>query len=217
MSKPETKKAQKARGIVERKAAKEAAKLAEHSRVFATPLAKATEPLKVRAVATAELRAKENVEKKMAQLKEAGWDLNKVAPAGNSLREGRETYRGKQDYRASFERLTKRVKGASGYDQSWRDMTIPRIVERDQDGIDRYIEMCCEMAAAQYDSFVYKMVSKVGDHTAAELKTNWGIWEHSILVVTLKDGTVQKWKTQTIINFSVYGKMFNQWPSRIVK
>ena len=215
--KQESKKAQKAREIAERKAAKEAEKQAEHSRVFSTPLAKAVAPLKVQAVANAEIRANEWVEKRMAELEAAGWNINAVAPAPNSLKEGRETYRAKQARRRAYESITRYETPEGVYnDQTWRDMTLPRIVQPHQDGIDRYVQFCREMAAMQYEAFVYKMVGKVGEHTAAELLDN-NVWGYSHLLVTKADGSTEKWRTQTIINVSVYGKQFNQWPSRIVK
>lgn len=215
--KPESKKAQKAREIAERKAAKEAEKQAERDRVFATPLAKAVAPLKVQAVANAEIRANEWVEKRFAELEAAGWNINEVAPAPNSLKEGRETYRAKQARRNAYESITKYERPEGVYnDQTWRDMSLPRIVQRHQAGIDRYVQFCRGMAASQYEAFVYKMVGKVGDHTAAELLDN-NVWGYSHLLVTKADGSTEKWRTQTIINVSVYGKQFNQWPSRIVK
>lgn len=215
--KQESKKAQKAREIAERKAAKEAEKQAEHNRVFSTPLAKAVAPLKIQAVANAEIRANEWVEKKLAELAAAGWNINAVAPAPNSLKEGREMYRAKEARRRAYEMITQYEKPEGVYnDQTWLDMSLPRIVKKHQGGIDRYMQICRKMAAGQYESFVYKMVGKVGDHTAAELLDN-NVWGYSHLLVKKADGSTEKWRTQTIINVSVYGKQFNQWPSRIVK
>jgi hypothetical protein len=68
----------------------------------------------------------------------------------------------------------------------------------------------------QYTAFIQKLEGKVGAHTAAALDGSH-VWGFSILTVTKADGTVEKWKTEQIINVSVLGKVFNQWPSRKVK
>ncbi len=86
----------------------------------------------------------------------------------------------------------------------------------DQNGIDRFISNSEQDAALQYDAFICKMVAKVGDVTDATLQGDH-VWSHSILTVTLPDGSQQRWKTQQIVNYSVYGTPYLQWPSRIVK
>lgn len=215
--KPESKAKQKAREIAERKAAKEAAELAERNRVFATPIAHAVAPLKIQAVAAAEVRAKEWAEARLAELAAAGWDINKIAPAPQSWGMGREEYQAKSNRRKMYECITS-FESKTYNDQSFHKMDLPRIVKKDQKKIDRHIEISRDIAAGQYESFVYKMVGKVGDHTAAELEKDMGgLWGYSHLLVTKADGTIERWKTQIIVNVSVYGKLFNQWPSRIVK
>jgi hypothetical protein len=210
----ETKKAKKAREIAERKAAKEAAKQAEHSRVFSTPIAKAVAPLKISAVAAAEVAAQEWVAKRLAELEAAEWDINKVAPYPKSGTMSREEYRRAQNKRHAFDSITSWVETSRSAYQSDEK---PHFVKKDPKGIALKIERAKDYAAAQYEAFVYKMVVKVGEHKAARLETIAGVWGESFLYVTLSDDIVQKWKTQTILNCSVYGLIFNQWPSRIVK
>jgi hypothetical protein len=80
----------------------------------------------------------------------------------------------------------------------------------------RYIASTVSATEADFDAFVLKLDGKVGAHAAAVLVSG-ATWTYSILRVTLADGTVQDWKTQRITNCSVLGKLFNQWPTRIVK
>jgi hypothetical protein len=54
------------------------------------------------------------------------------------------------------------------------------------------------------------------DHADASI-TGTHIWGHSVLTVTLPNGTVERWKTQQIVNQSKLGLLFNQWPSRKMK
>ena len=43
------------------------------------------------------------------------------------------------------------------------------------------------------------------------------MWGYSVLTVTKEDGSVERWKTQQIMNISVLGLLFAQWPSRKMK
>lgn len=42
-------------------------------------------------------------------------------------------------------------------------------------------------------------------------------WGHSHVLITLDNSTTQLWKTRMIINVSCLGKVFNQFPTRLVK
>lgn len=80
-----------------------------------------------------------------------------------------------------------------------------------------FAEKIGEVYGENYDKFVAKLIGKVGlDVTTADLDGNH-IWGHSILTITRSDGSVENWKTQTILNFSVHGTPFNQWPTRKTK
>jgi hypothetical protein len=71
--------------------------------------------------------------------------------------------------------------------------------------------------AADFDAYVCKLNTKVGEHTAAALvfETNY-LWSNSTIDVSKLDGTVERWNTKTIVNCSVLGLVFNQWPTRKV-
>jgi len=88
--------------------------------------------------------------------------------------------------------------------------------ERDDKKVVNFIDDAAERASQQYTIFIQKLESKVGIHIAATL-TGDHVWGHSILTITKADGLVEKWKTQQIINVSVLGKFFHQWPTRKLK
>ena len=80
---------------------------------------------------------------------------------------------------------------------------------------ERFVQSAMEMAAAQYDAFVDQAGGKIGKCDAASLAGSH-VWGHSILTVA-KGETVERWKTQQIVNQSVLGTVFNQWPTRKLK
>lgn len=87
---------------------------------------------------------------------------------------------------------------------------------RSEAGQVKFVQDARDNAAAQYEAFIGKLNSKIGTVTSAKLNGNH-VWSHSILTVTKADGTTENWKTQTIINISKLGKVFNQYPTRKVK
>lgn len=78
-------------------------------------------------------------------------------------------------------------------------------------------ETAVYFARAQFLEYAWKLDTKVGAVTEAKLQTLNGVWGESYLYVTTAEGVAQCWKTQTIINHSVYGTPYFQWPTRIVK
>lgn len=80
----------------------------------------------------------------------------------------------------------------------------------------RFINAARDNAGAQYDAFVAKLESKIGDVIGAEITGNH-VWGYSFLTVTLPTLEKQCWKTQMIVNVSKLGNMFNQFPTRKIK
>jgi hypothetical protein len=173
----------------------------------AEPVGRALHPAKARAVQSAREKAVAKVAQLRKDLEAAGWDIRVAAPVPTNV--WAHDYKAARARRSVYESVTKSVD--SSYSRSG-----PRIVEMDQNGIDRFISNTEQDAALQYDMFICKMVSKVGDVKDAQIEGDH-VWSHSILTVTLQDGTVQRWKTQQIVNYSVYGTPYLQWPSRVVK
>jgi len=165
-------------------------------------------PLKSEAVQRAEQEAQRMIDRIIAELEAAGWNLDVVAPQPNT-RMGRNEYVQMRAHRDLFTSVTT-------YTQTSRRPSEPDIRARSPEAEQRFIDEAKKDAAFQYDLFVAKLVKKVGETTDATLVGSH-VWGHSILTVTLLDGSVQKWKTQMIVNVSKLGKLFNQFPTRIVK
>lgn len=213
MEKKETKKAAKARQIAERIAEKERIKEANRSKVFSTPVAIAVEPLRVDAMQEAKDYANEKIKDtwhKINDCSPASFDIDAVAPDPDysMRRTDRQKYDAMNKLRGKVDSISRKTKPDDYYCKTRVicEERISHIVIREQ-----------EMAAQQYESFVYKLVRKIGDHVAAELSDISGVWTCSILTVTLADGTKQRWKTKRIMNRSVLGKLFFQWPTRLMK
>lgn len=190
-------KAETKRAATERKVAaiKEAV-----AKGVASPIALAIAPLRKQAADNARDWATKAAAAAKVKLEAAGFDLDKAAPEagrGASMAQRRAIAATRAYY---FGFLT--LKG-NGY--AWSEVCAQR-----------FIDNTVAATEASFDSFVLKLDGKVGAHTAAELIAG-ATWDYSILRVTMADGTVQKWKTQSIVNCSVLGTLFNQWPTRLIK
>jgi hypothetical protein len=82
---------------------------------------------------------------------------------------------------------------------------------------DEAVEDAVYNARFNFLSYAWKLDTKAGEVTAAKLTVIAGVWGESYLDVTKPDGSVVRWKTQTITNYSVYGTPYLQWPTRVVK
>ncbi len=82
-------------------------------------------------------------------------------------------------------------------------------------------------AESNVAGFCAKMAGKIADAIAEEnpgaamvsaraVAHSADTWQDTDLTVTLDRGAAQLWHTQVILNFSVLGKAFNQWPTRRV-
>lgn len=178
-----------------------------------SPIYAAVEPLLVAAIADAETAARTRVAKIEAELIAAGWDRKIVAPRANPGM-GRAQYlkaNGKYSFVYGITNPVDPNEHVKGLKVS--------ICDIDAKGVQRYVDECKEFAAADYEAFVYKLVKKVGKCTSATL-TGENVWHSSVLSVMKQEGNEvfgQRWKTTTIINTSVHGKRFYQWPTRLMK
>lgn len=89
------------------------------------------------------------------------------------------------------------------------------IVSEEKDAEAKVIADTTADANANFDAYIFKLAGKIGK-TVKSAKYSGQTFQYSYLTVTCEDGEIQNWKTQTIINCSVYGKLFNQFPSRRV-
>jgi hypothetical protein len=172
------------------------------------PVALAVAPLKAEAIARAEKDALARIERLYANLEAAGWNLDVVAPRPDSFRCGRVAYK-------TAIRLIAMYDAVTTWTQSSRSSRDPCIVKASPEKAARFVEQAKAMAAEQYDAFVAKLVGKIGDCDTASLEGSH-VWGRSTLTVT-KGAAVERWMTQQIVNVSVLGTLFNQWPSRKVK
>jgi hypothetical protein len=172
------------------------------------PIEAAVMPLKEAAVDRAEQEAKKLIATVLKRLEEAGWDLDVVAPRpkGNF---SREAY-------AKASALVSLYSSVTTYVHGSRRPSEPNLRKASPEAEAKFIKNAREDAAAAYDAFVAKLVSKIGDVTTASLVGSH-VWGYSVLTVAKADGSVERWKTQQIVNVSKLGKLFNQWPSRKVK
>jgi hypothetical protein len=98
---------------------------------------------------------------------------------------------------------------------SSRGMHDPNYADMNTQGIEAFVKDAREDAAFQYEAYIAKLNKKIGPVTAASLEGNH-VWGFSILTVTKANGGTERWKTQTIINQSKLGKVFNQFPTRLM-
>lgn len=141
-----------------------------------------------------------------------GMDLNKVAPCPSSWSMSRKQYRMAEalhkHYRTSFEDAgtpishTGRMNGKLPWPVKERAEAEPNVREAAR-----------RDANACFDEFLYKMAVKIGK-SIKQGKLTGILWDGCTLTVECEDGETQVWNTKIIINQSVYGKLFNQWPSR---
>jgi hypothetical protein len=80
----------------------------------------------------------------------------------------------------------------------------------------RYVADEREAAGLSFDMYVAKLEGKVGQGVTAASVDNHRLWTGSVLTVT-KGAVIERWHTQQIINYSVLGNAYNQWPTRLLK
>lgn len=173
------------------------------------PIEAAVAPMKAEAIARQVAKAEEMLNKAYTVLEEAGFNMDVVAPLPKSTL-GREAYKQAMARRDYFKSITT-------YDrrQFSRKANEPELRFPCEEAKARVLKMAEEAAAASYEAYVAKLCKKVGDCEKAEIQ-GW-LWDYSFLTVTKADGSVERWKTQMIINCSALGKLFNQWPTRKMK
>ena len=190
------------------KAADKAAKAAaEKARIESNPIYAAIAPQKADAVQHAMQYTRERIALFIAQFP-IGSDLRDNAPEANSFKDGKQTYLSKTAKRSLAFRVLKFL------DRGYMPHAPYIVAGRDDEGVERLIEEAGQDAAASFDAYVAKLTAKVGPCEQAGVEG--ALWQRSRLSVR-KGPVVEQWITQQILNFSVYGKAFNQWPTRKCK
>lgn len=174
------------------------AKAYERKKIDAKAMVKALEGHRSEYVREAKLRAAKHVEAVLKNIAKYDWNLSKYSPNSSRSVEGK--------IRMNLARsLTTPVKSS-------RTMREDEIVKRNPAGEKRFIDNAVKMAEDNFDAFVAKMVLKVGP--VIDAKMTGTIWTNCNLTVTTDKGETEVWTTKAILNFSKYGKMFNQFPTR---
>lgn len=170
-----------------------------------SPIAQAVEPRRVASIERARESALRYVEAVRARLVEAGMDFDAAFPRP-TIRMSRVEYRSAQSVRDTAIRLCRVL-------VSTRRPGDPLPVEISEEGVARFVAQIEADASADFDAYVAKLESKVGETVEAEINAS-PLWNGSVLTVRTIAGAVERWSTKQIVNVSVLGKLFNQWPTR---
>lgn len=176
-----------------------------------TPIAQAVEPLRASAMQRAAEYADKVANEIVSNIEAHGWDVEKAYPYPKSG-VGRAQYAVAKVRYDMARYLTKT--DTTKHTRS-RHFGEPHFVVHNPERVAMFIEQARDNASRTYDAFIAKLVNKVGDHQRAELVGNH-VWGYSTLTVLTPNGE-QRWKTQQIVNVSKLGKVFNQWPTRLLK
>lgn len=157
-------------------------------------------------IARAVVRAQAGVNNVLHNLEAAGWNMDRAYPRPHG-RMSRAEYTRAGDARAFAASITRNV-----VDRTYR-LGEAYIVAPSEPLVQSYIDSVRVSIDLNFDDYAAKLAAKVGEITAAKL-TGGPLWQSSILTVTRPDGSVERWKTQMILNVSSLGRLFNQWPTR---
>ena len=169
-------------------------------------VAAAIAPLKDAAIAYAVEQATKYVAKVVAQFE--GKDLNVVAPRPRSTM-SRVEYKRVQSFRNAITnvlgmRAESNMPGAA------------ILLVRSEKSEARLIANERDAAGISFDMYVAQLEGKVGQGVTAASVDGRHLWNGSVLTVT-KGAVIERWHTQQIINYSVLGNAYNQWPTRLLK
>lgn len=182
------------------------------------PVTAAVEPAREKAIERAAKFAAERVEQIKAELEANDWDVNATAPYPNASRCDRREYKMGQAKHALVHSLVQADASRKVQLKPWeRSDHHPEYVVMSDEGVARFIEQARQAASTDYDAYILKLVEKVGEVKTAVMVTTSNVWNVSYVIVTDETGQETIWKTQQIINVSVLGKLFNQYPTRKVK
>lgn len=174
-------------------------------------VAAAVAPLKADAMEHAAEQARAYVERVAAMY--AGKVLDEVAPRGHA-RMSRQDYR-----RADAKRSAILSVLVVQYPEQASRVIFergPGVLVRDAEREARFIKSEADAAGVSFDAYVLKLEGKVGQGVTAASVEGRYLWQGSVLTVT-KGDAVERWHTQQIVNYSVLGNAFNQWPTRKLK
>ena len=176
---------------------------------MAQTIAESVLPLKQAAEDRARAAIVECIDAILADLAAVGNDVNVLAPYPQSGI-GSKEYAIRLNRRRFVESITAAVKSSLRTNE-------PYIRVPSTEGRERAINNTVEAATDAYDAYVAKLESKIGAVVDSVLSTGGGVWYDSKLAVVKPDGSTETWSTKCILNTSSLGKVFNQWPTRLLK
>lgn len=178
------------------------------------PVGLCIHPMKVDAVDAMEKNVRESVEKLLAKLAKHDGDIFKAFPYNENWRTRTENDKYDEKLHRHVYMLTKDtdelIEVREYHRQNFKRLPNP-------ENIEHFVQQNRDIAAANYDAFICKLVHKVGPDVVSATINGSHIWGNSILTVTKANGTVERWNTKTIWNTSKLGLSFNQWPTRLMK
>lgn len=156
----------------------------------------------------------EQANRVLRELEEDGWDAQKryAFPTG--------TYSRRQyvEGRARYELMTRLTDGQ----KASRSFFDPNLRKPKTDIAERIAEQAAKLAKDALEGYCLKLAGKItallDDGATVKAVTYEGgldPWGYSHVVVDASDRP-QRWRTRMIINVSCLGKLFNQWPTRLI-
>jgi hypothetical protein len=184
------------------------------------PIAEAVAPLRIAAMQHAKKSARDLHVRAAELLAKHDWDIEKAAPYPSRYADSRDDYKRKSRRREWLNIITtectERNKPYGG-----RRMHDPYYVKMYQKSCTREVLHAMKAAEGQYQAYVQKLVFKIGAGTTdARLEAFSGVWGDSLLIVRkviCGRVTYEHWRTQQIVNYSVYGLAYLQYPTRQLK
>jgi hypothetical protein len=147
-----------------------------------------------------------------SNLAQAGWDLNAVAPNPNSWNTSKKAYRTAKNLRSWYNQNFYPDPARKPASYTVQPPPPCYVIER-AEAEPQTRRRARQEANQLFDAFLYKMAGKIGTPiTRAAL--SGVIWDGCTVEVATATGETQIWTTKCILNQSVYGKLFNQWPTR---
>jgi hypothetical protein len=201
----------------DRKAAREMG-FTEATLAFVTAALKPTEEHLKAAYYAANVK---NYRAVIASLEAAGWDMEKAFPHPHGSM-SRAQYRSADAARKNAQRFTEwdHAKRTLGSNRFGGPEPV-KLKRTESEQLAKLMEDAARDAKLALQSYCWKLAGKItseladGDTvTAATYAGGSNVWGWSFVNVTTAAGS-QSWKTKMIVNFSVYGKAFNQWPTTL--
>lgn len=149
--------------------------------------------------------AQKSIDTRLENLKKNLWDLSAIAPKPDHKTQNKKQYENAIKTRGLYTLITS-PKETYNYDLRKENKELEA----------NYIKAVYDSAEASYDSFIHKLMDKIGKPVVKATMTG-NPWTGSVLTVETNDGETQIWKNKMIVNFSKYDKPFNQFPSNKVK